>query len=148
MDQVTFAKTYPRVAERALSLGKAYKAEYTMSETILLLGQSGAWVRKMVTGYRGKDVRAAQLLKARKTESGWLIAVEAIEVKLGEIYEEQDRKADRFAHPEKYLEAERGNGTGRAVKAVKRIAQEAGLTPEQMTLLDQLVAKLSSQSQK
>jgi len=144
MDQNEFAKTYPRVAERCQALGLDRKATYSVVETVILLGQSTAWVRKQVTGYRGKGLSAAPQLKARKEPAtgAWRVDAESIETKLGEIYETQDRRQDRFANPQKYLAEERGNGAGRAIRAVRRIAAEAGLTREQMDLLDAIATKL------
>jgi len=133
--------------ERCKALNIEVKKEYSVIETELILGLSHAWVRKMITGYRGRSLRAAPQIKARKATiandvSAWRVDAESIDEKLHEVIEERKRSADRFNNPAKYLAEERRPSPTRAINQVARIAETAGLSPEELELLHKLAAKL------
>ena len=133
--------------ERCKALNIPVQDEYSVIETELILGQSHAWVRKMITGYRGKGLRAMPLLKARKVSiandvSAWRVNAESIDDRLQEVLENRRHEADRFANPAKYISEERRPSPTRVINQVSRIAQEAGLSAEELELLKKLAAKL------
>jgi hypothetical protein len=137
------AKRYPRVAKRCAQFGLELQAEYSMNETTILTGLNQQWVRKMVTGYRGKGKRAEQEIKARKvTVDGiehWRISIEGIENKLAEREETAERREDRYNNPQTYMR--KNNDPAAAIRKVQRLASE-GLTPEEVALLKSLLEKV------
>jgi hypothetical protein len=141
------SQNLPRLADRCAQFDIEYRDEYSMNETVILLGQSQAWVRRMVTGYRGKDKRGPQLLRARKvTVPGtdivsWRIDAEAIEEQLGAIAEAKERREDRFNNPQAYMKSARERSADQAVNQVARLIAEMGISDEEKARLAALVEK-------
>ena len=144
---VSLAEKYPQLAERCKTLNIDLKPEFSIIETELITGLSHAWIRKAITGYRGKGLRATPQLKARKATidgdiSAWRIPADSVAEKLAEVIEKRQHEVDRFANPAKYLAEEHRPSPTRAINAVTRIAQEAGLSEAELELLNKIAAKL------
>jgi hypothetical protein len=145
---VSYAEKFPQLAERCKSLNIEVKAEFGILEVELITGLGHSWIRKAITGYRGKGLRAAPQMHARKVSldggdiSAWRVPIQDVAEKLAEVIEGRQHEADRFSNPAKYVADERRPSTAKAINTIARIAEEAGLSEEERALLAKLSARI------